>query len=64
MKNTQKCDAIYDNMNQLNCHLSTFATFWPQELPVNQMQWHKIKKITMRNKKNANTIPDNAMEAT
>ena len=34
--------AIYDNMNQLNCHLSTSGTCWTQELPVNHTEWHKI----------------------
>ena len=40
--------AIYDNMNQLNCHLSTSGTCWTQELPVNHTEWHKINKLTHR----------------
>ena len=38
--------AICDNINQLNCHLSTFGTDWTQESPVNYMEWNKINKIT------------------
>ena len=34
--------AIYDNMNQLNCHLNTFGTCWPQEIPVNHIELVKI----------------------
>ena len=60
MKITQNCEkykwmyrmfglqAIYDNMNQLNCHLSTSGTCWTQELPVNHTEWHKINKLTHR----------------
>ena len=40
---------IYDNINQLNYHLSTFITDWTQELPVNYTQWYNINKITLGN---------------
>ena len=40
---------IYDNINQLNYHLSTFSTDWTQELPVNYTQWHNINKIILGN---------------
>ena len=32
-------------------------------LPVNHTKWHKINKITLGNNLNANTIPDNGVEA-
>ena len=47
--------AIYDNMNQLSCNLSTFGTCWTQELPVNHTEWHKINKITWGINLNTNT---------
>ena len=34
--------AIYDHMNQLNCHLSRFGMFCPQELPINHMELAEI----------------------
>ena len=34
--------AIYYNMNKLNCHLNTSGTCWPQEIPVNHIELVKI----------------------
>ena len=35
-----------DNINEFPWNLSTFGKPWPQELPVEHTEWHKINKMT------------------
>ena len=34
--------AIYDNINRKYQHLSPFGSSWPQELPVDHMEWLQV----------------------
>ena len=50
--------SYYDSMNQLNCHLNTIGTCWPQETPVNHIELDKI------NVEIPNTMPGMPVETT
>ena len=62
--------AISDTCDMKYYCLNSFDTCWPQELPMEHMvvlQSNKntwVIKIHGKNKKNANTVPSNAVEAT